>query len=119
MNNFNAPKDNEKFSWTKHSIEKMKFYNFSAQRITRVINNPERKEEAVAPGCVAVAQTVGNKRKTEIWVMYKQIGTKINNKFAKPKVRIISAWRYPGISPKRGVIPIPEDVLEELENMVE
>ena len=30
------------------------------------------------------------------------------------KVKIISAWRYPGISPKGEAIPIPEEILEEL-----
>ena len=31
-----------------------------------------------------------------------------------PKKKIISVWRYPGISPKR-MIPLPEGLLEELE----
>lgn len=32
---------------------------------------------------------------------------------ANQKIRIISAWRYPGVSPKRN--PIPEEILRELE----
>ena len=115
------PKDNDNFSWTKHSLEKMKFYGLSAQRVTRVLRAPERVEEAVAPGCLAGMQTVGNKRKTEIWVMWKnkvksqksKVKTKDLNKYKK---LIITAWRYPGISPKRQV-PIPEDILAELEKM--
>ena len=30
------------------------------------------------------------------------------------KIKIISAWKYPGISPKGKSIPIPEEILEEL-----
>jgi len=37
--------------------------------------------------------------------MYQQIGQ---------KKRIISAWRYPGISPKGEPVPIPDDIVEEL-----
>ncbi len=32
---------------------------------------------------------------------------------AKPKICIISAWRYPGVSPKNN--PIPEEIFRELE----
>ncbi|MDD5290242.1 MAG: hypothetical protein PHT40_03545 [Patescibacteria group bacterium] len=119
---FNIPKDNDKFSWTKHSIQKMKFYGLTSQRVVRIINHPERTEEAIVPGCIAVMQSLGTKRKTEMWVMFKtqnpinktQGKTIINTK----KRKIISAWRYPGVSPKRQV-PIPEDILEELtENMI-
>ncbi len=76
--------------------------------------------------------------KQEIWVMFvlKNQESRIKNQEQKKKkagsdqseshdsqfsilnsagrqVRIISAWRYPGISPKRN--PIPEDILLELE----
>jgi hypothetical protein len=125
MITFKEPKDNDKFSWTKHVVEKMKFYALTPQRVVRIINHPERKEEAVVPECVAVMQSLGTKRKTEIWAMYKTLnktqnsisktqGIGMNNK----KIKIISAWRYPGVSPKRQV-PIPEDILEELETIVE
>ncbi len=118
---FNPPKDNDKFSWTKHSIQKMKFYGLSAQRVVRVLRNPERQEEAVAPGCLAVMQTVGQKRKTEIWVMYQEKRKTQNSKVKtigyKNQKKIISAWRYPGVSPKRGPVPIPEDIWEELKLM--
>jgi len=113
----NIPKDNDKFSWTKHSIQKMKFYGLTPQRVVRIINHPERKEEAIVPGCIAVMQSLGTKRKTEIWAMYKVI---INNKqlainktTTALKKKIITAWRYPGVSPKRQV-PIPEDIINEL-----
>jgi len=68
----------------------------------------------------------------EIWVMYqtksqekkfkdKTLGEKKDDKIAKlqrlinssKQINIISAWRYPGVSPKKN--PIPEDVLREIE----
>ena len=51
--------------------------------------------------------------KQEIWVMYVK-NSKL--KVVIPSVtqlKIISAWRYPGVSPKRN--PIPEEILRELE----
>ena len=30
------------------------------------------------------------------------------------KVKVISAWKYPGLSPKGKAIPIPEEILAEL-----
>lgn len=129
---FKPPKDNDKFSWTKHSLEKMKFYGLSPQRVLRILRAPERVEEAVAPGCLAAMQSVGNKRKTEIWVMWNNKlktqkpvlgeGSKLKSKEVKNNLinnnqkKIITAWRYPGISLKRQV-PIPEEILEEIEKM--
>jgi hypothetical protein len=68
----------------------------------------------------------------EIWVMYQLRRGEVISKFQIPKecqisntkyqnseknqtttLRIISAWRYPGMSPKRN--PIPEEILRELE----
>ncbi|EKE18889.1 MAG: hypothetical protein ACD_9C00205G0004 [uncultured bacterium] len=70
----------------------------------------------------------------EIWVMYqlKNLKFKISNlKLAEKKderlkklqdkintkkqITIISAWRYPGISPKSN--PIPEEILKEIEEI--
>ncbi|HPA25689.1 MAG TPA: hypothetical protein PLK76_02950 [bacterium] len=122
--NFKTPKDTDKYSWTKHSLEKMKFYGLSAQRVLRVLNHSERVEEAVAPGCLAGMQTVGAKQKTEIWVMWKE---KSKSQKEKGKIndlivnnnhkKIITAWRYPGVSKIRAGVPIPEDILRELEKM--
>ena len=85
-----------------------------------MIRNPKRVEDGVAENTVAVmsappgrdlAQKGGQPKnrnlhsKSEIWVMYQKRGAK--------KV-IISAWRYPGISPIGKQIPIPQDILEEL-----
>jgi hypothetical protein len=67
---------------------------------------------------------------SEIWAMYQLRGaknqkTKIKNQKEIPQtknhklrtltnhqIRIISAWRYPGVSPKKN--PIPEEILHEL-----
>lgn len=70
----------------------------------------------------------------EIWVMYqtksqekkfkdKTLGEKKDEKIAKlqrqinssKQITIISAWRFPGVSPKTN--PIPEDILREIEEL--
>lgn len=66
----------------------------------------------------------------EIWVMYQTKNQKTKNKITtqnlklkelqdkinlNKKITIISAWRYPGVSPKKN--PIPEDILRELEEI--
>jgi hypothetical protein len=93
---------------------KMQQYGLSEKRILRIIKNPKRKEEGIAPGTIAVMQNYGTKKhQKEIWVMYqiKEI------KSQKSKVKIISAWRYPGKSPIGKPPQIPEDTLRELENL--
>lgn len=104
------PKNTNKIIWTKHSLEKMRFYNLSENRLKRVLKNPNRKQEGIAPATLAVMQRTGTKKHpTEIWIMFRDFGKKI---------KIISAWRYPGISPKGKEIPIPQDILEELEKII-
>jgi len=111
MFQFKIPKDTEKLSWTKHSIEKMKYYGLSGQRVKRVLRHPNRVEEGIAPVTIAVMQRAGSrKRPHEIWVMYAD--------FRKNKKRIISTWRYPGISPKGQEIPIPDEIREEVEREI-
>lgn len=118
-------KRNSAFSLTRHAEFKMRQYGLSEQKVRGVIRNPRRTEEGVAKDTVAVMQPVSLKRdpqgkevwKQEIWVMYQlrkseAISRQIQT-LAQPKVRIISAWRYPGVSPKRN--PIPEEILLELE----
>ena len=92
--------------WTKHSKRKMKYYRLSEARIKRVLNNPKRKEMGIAPGTVAVMQPTSSKHSSEIWAMYKNL--------KGVKIKLITAWRYPGKSPIRGPIPIPQEILEEL-----
>lgn len=142
MMQFNFPKNSEKYFWTKHSEYKMKQYGLSQQRIRRVIRNPKRTERGIVKNTIAVMQPVSmkdGKWKQEIWAMYQLCSSKTitnsesliskqkkkekikknihNSKFilhnsANQQIRIISAWRYPGVSPKNN--PIPEEVINEI-----
>lgn len=142
MMKFKIPKNTKEHYWTKHVIEKMKYYGLSEQRIRGVIRNPRRKEDGIVENTIAVMQPpsvkiVANKPiwKQEIWAMY-QISRSGNSrskslepkellflkmKGYKPqarnqgKIKIISAWRYPGVSPKKD--PIPEEILQEIKNL--
>jgi hypothetical protein len=120
---FNIPKNTEKYEWTQHAAFKMKQYGLSAQRILRVVKNPQRVEEGIVKNTIAVMQPASLRTKNgkrvwsqEIWAMY-QIKRKMQSAklktLAPQKIRLISAWRYPGVSPKRD--PIPEDILWELD----
>lgn len=103
---FKIPKNDPKYYWTNHVVRKMTFYGLSPDRVKRVIRSPSRTEEGVAEATIAVMQSAGTKAKPyEIWVMYQKKGIK--------RV-MISAWRYPGVSPIGNQIPIPHDILEEL-----
>lgn len=98
-------KDTKDFVWTKHANAKMRFYGLSESRVKKIFRAPDRIEEGIAPGTFAAMQTVGGKRKTEIWVMWQ--------KSKSGKKKIITVWRYPGVSPVSRV-PIPSEILEEL-----
>jgi len=93
--------------WTQHVQQKMKHYALSESRVKRVINHPTRTEEGIAPNTTAVMQPITKQKKTtqEIWVMYQDKGITRT---------IITAWRYPGKSPLRAPIPIPDSILREL-----
>lgn len=130
--NFKIPKNDQKYHWTQHVIRKMGFYGLSPDRVKRVIRTPKRVEDGVAENTVAVMQPGTNiKKPSEVWVMYQKIErSKLKvesgkNQRIKPhstlyplrsKLVIISAWRYPGVSPIGKRIPIPQDILEELKN---
>ncbi len=119
-----------KLHWTEHSKIKMKQYGLSKQKLLAILYRPERKEKGIAPGTLAVMKTnkkfvnktisllkekqqlafakaAAWRRKApgEIWLMYKDV---------KDFRKIISAWRYPGISKPGEEIPIPEDIRQEL-----
>lgn len=113
--------------FTRHSEYKMRQYGLSVQKIRGVIRNPKRREVGIVPKTVAVMQPVSIKKendkparpgepvrsggetwKQEIWALYKEVDT---------HKKIISAWRYPGVSPKRD--PIPSDILQELLDIAE
>jgi hypothetical protein len=121
-------KRNGLFALTRHAEFKMRQYGLSEQKVRGVIRNPRRREDGVAKDTVAVMQPVSPKRdakgaetwKQEIWVMYqlRKSGAIFKSQIpifnsTQQKIRIISAWRYPGVSPKRS--PIPEEILREIE----
>lgn len=106
LRGFKIPKDSERYSWTQHAIGKMHHYGISENLVKRIVRHPARTEDGIAPRTVAVMQPTRTKRPQEYWVMWTQAGR---------KKRIISAWRYPGVSPAGKEIPIPDDIREELE----
>ena len=92
-------------SWTHHAQAKMHFYRLSPARVRRVLNSPKRVEEGVAPKTVAMMQPAaikaaagraGAKKEErwtqEIWVMIQDAGK---------ERKVISAWRYPGVTKPR------------------
>ncbi len=110
------------YQFTAHSQFKMTQYGLSPQKVKGVIRNPKRREVGIVPKTVAVMQPVSAKKvdgkeiwKQEIWVMFIIRNQSAEAKmFGQQNIRIISAWRYPGISPKRN--PIPLEILRELES---
>jgi hypothetical protein len=106
------PRNTDRFEWTMHVVSKMKQYGLSENRVKRVINNPKRTEEGIAPRTIAVMQPNSSKHSYEFWAMYQVRGNLPAGR--QGKIRIITAWKYPGKSPIRGPIPIPQDILEEL-----
>lgn len=118
-----------KIIWTEHSKIKMRQYGLSVSKLLGILRKPERKERGIAPGTSAAMKTnkVFFKQKQitlkdawqkpkkapgEIWIMYKDVTRKSEG----PIRKIISAWRYPGISKPGEEIPIPDDIRRELEN---
>ncbi|MBI2054062.1 MAG: hypothetical protein HYT36_01900 [Candidatus Staskawiczbacteria bacterium] len=114
----------KKLYWTQHSKIKMKYYGLSKQKLLGILYRPERKEEGIAPGTTAVMKTnkvffktkqvslakawrAPKKAPGEIWLMYQDA----KNKGVR---KIISAWRYPGVSKPGEEIPIPEDIKQEI-----
>jgi len=110
----------EKIVWTTHSKMKMRQYGFSEQRVLRIMRRPEREEIGIAPKTIAAMQLTGTKKRpTEAWMMYQLVRTRVKNQKPKlKKIKIISAWRYPGRTPKGARPIIPEDVLRELKSSI-
>ena len=112
-----GPQDDKKYSWTRHVVGKMQYYRLAESIIKRIIRFPKRVEKGVAENtiacmipCKSAARSRGRPSKgEELWVMYQQKGS---------KKHIITAWRYPGVSPVRDVLPIPQDILDELEGVI-
>ena len=94
------------FYWTQHIRDKMRYYNLSEQRLKRVFRHPERIEKGIVENTIAVMQVAGSKKHPyEIWLMYQ---------LNKQKIKMISAWRYPGRTKPGDKIPVPEEILAEL-----
>lgn len=118
--------------FTAHAHFKMTQYGLSPQKVKSVIHRPVRTEVGIVPKTIAVMQPVSPKVvagkemwKQEIWVMFIKKGTGLRMQGSEKlglspspstlnPIRIISAWRYPGVSPKRS--PIPREILQELES---
>ena len=121
-----------KLHWTEHSKIKMRQYGLSKQKLLGILYRPERKEKGIASGTTAVMKTnkvffkekkitLANAWKKpkrspgEIWIMYRD-SKESPQKGAVQIRKIISAWRYPGISKPGEEIPVPDDILRELLN---
>lgn len=117
-----------RYYFTLHSEYKMREYHLSRQRVIRIIRSPRRTETGIVENTVAVMQPASTKRTNgketwsqELWVMYKiqkkGVGSKgkeeLQYLLSQPELKIISAWRYPGVSPERD--PIPAEILREIE----
>ncbi len=77
----------------------MGHYKLSPARVRRVLHSPKRVEEGVAPKTVAMMQPGTMKKEgvwtQEIWVMVQDTGK---------ERRVISAWRYPGVTKPRATV---------------
>ena len=105
---FKEPKNDKRFYWTRHVKEKMRYYRLSEGLLRRILKSPARQEKGIAPRTIALMQPARTKKPSEIWLMYQLVGQ---------KKKMISAWRYPGISPQGEPIPIPEDVVDILKKI--
>lgn len=96
--------------YTAHAKFKMRYYGLSESRVKRVIRNPERIEEGIAPDTVALMQTNKTSKKPyEIWVMLLK---PLSSKKTKIGKKVISAWKYPGKT-KPGE-PLPPEMIREI-----
>ncbi len=112
MLGYHQPQNDKKYEWTNHVVGKMFFYRLSESQVKRVMRSPKRVEKGIAEGTIAMMQPAQTAKKTEIWVMYQEL--------KGGRKRVITAWRYPGESPKRDVLPIPDEIMLELrkENLI-
>lgn len=89
--------------WTAHAKSKLREHYLSESKVKRVINFPDRIETGIAPKTVAVMKTAGSsKNKYEIWALLYD---------ADEARKVISAWKYPGVT-KPGE-PLPQSILTE------
>lgn len=129
----------KKIFWTQHSIVKMKQYGISKSKVLNLLHKPERTEQGFVPGTMGMMKTnklfnnitfkknlrLDLKVKTkwqpafakasacqrkapgEIWLMYKD---------TVDQRKIISVWRYPGVSKPGEEMPLPDDLKIEIMN---
>ena len=84
----------------------MREHVLSKSRVLRTIHSPSRVEKGIAEGTVAIMRKEkAIKKEYEVWVMVTDSGS---------TRRIISAWRYPGVT--RPGDPLPQSILAEIEN---
>lgn len=128
----NSSKKTEKIFWTSHSKMKMRYYGLSEKRVMKIFRKPDRKEEGIAPKTTAAMQVSGTKKNpNEVWMMYQQIKLKVKGQKSKvskvndcssagtcSKLRIISAWRYPGRTPENTRPIIPDDIVKEINTLI-
>ncbi len=88
--------------FTYHSRAKMRYWGLSESRVKHAMHSPRRVEEGIAPKTIAMMQPITVKReqgretwKQELWVMIQDMGS---------RRKIISAWRYPGMTKPRDEI---------------
>lgn len=101
----------EKYIWTNHSRDKMRYYRLTEPRVRRIIRHPTRIEEGIFENAIACMQPAGGKNYAEIWTLYVLAGDR-----GTKKIKVITAWRYPGKSPARD--PIPAEVLREIKSIL-
>jgi len=111
------PQNTDKYFWTDHAKGKLTQYGLSSSRVTRIMRSPERVEEAIVEDCFAAMQTVGNKNKNELWVMWQNVIKDKSSAASISKKKIISAWRYPGVTQPGKEIPLPADTLDSLSSL--
>lgn len=93
--------------WTAHSKRKMRFYGLSPARVRRILHMPARIERGIAPKTIAYMQRAGStKHPYELWTMIAD---------EPSRRKIVSAWRYPGIT-KKGE-PLPPEIIRELRDI--
>ncbi len=105
------PFQDGKYIWTNHSRQKMRYYRLTESRIKRIIRHPTRVEEGILEKAIGVMQPAEGKNYSEIWTMYI-----IAKEPREKKIKIITAWRYPGKSPERD--PVPPEILKEIRKLV-
>jgi hypothetical protein len=111
-----------KLVWTTHAKFKMSYYGLSESRVRRVLKSPLRVEEGIAEQTGACMQPASYKFKDgkkswnqEIWVMFSTSSRRHpgRNEGSNSSLRIISAWRYPGVTKPRA--PLPDIIQAEID----